>query len=287
MKNDAINFDLSLFGDGAEACPQDAEGGEILLGETQVFPGPARREDTGETEKTPEAEASGSGPDAGDRETGADGQDGRKREYDDFVRTHKDIDEKRIQDLINRRFKETKNLEEEVKRLTRRVRETDPIVAYLAEKYGLKVEETSSVLDALLKDAYFSAEQKAAPAAAEEDEKRNAEAGENPEKPAFDPVRDKDDNELPRLLQAGVTPERAYMLLHIDELLAETARRAAENAERETVARLREKGARPAENGVSQGSGFIIKNDVSRLTKKDREEAIRRSLRGELVTFRD
>ena len=60
-----------------------------------------------------------------------------------------------------------------------------------------------------------------------------------------------------------------------------------ENAERETVARLREKGARPAENGVSQGSGFIIKNDVSRLTKKDRELAVQRALRGETVTFRD
>ncbi|MBQ7624289.1 MAG: hypothetical protein IJS65_03315 [Clostridia bacterium] len=286
MENNAINFDLTLFG-GAEACPRPAGGCEITSGETESDPGPARREDTGDTIQTPEAQASGSGTDAGDRERGAFAQDDLKREYDDFVRTHKEIDEKRIQDLINRRFKETKGLEEEVKRLSERVRRFDPVVARLAEKYGVKAEETSSVLDAFLKDTYFSAEKEAAQETAGEDGKRNAEAAETPEKPTLDPVRDKDEKELPRLLEAGVTPERAYMLLHIDELLAETARRAAENAERETVARLREKGARPAENGVSQGSGFIIKNDVSRLTKKDREDAIRRSLRGELVTFRD
>ena len=43
--------------------------------------------------------------------------------------------------------------------------------------------------------------------------------------------------------------------------------------------------ARPSENGLGNQSGVIVKNDVSKLTKKDRADIAKRAARGERIEF--
>ena len=55
--------------------------------------------------------------------------------------------------------------------------------------------------------------------------------------------------------------------------------------ELDTVDGIRAKGARPQENGTTSQGAFIVKDDVSKLSKRDRAEIIRRAARGEHIEF--
>lgn len=87
------------------------------------------------------------------------------------------------------------------------------------------------------------------------------------------------------LLRAGISFEDAYKVIHIDEIVAEAMRSSAADAERAVVDNVRAKGSRPRENGTAAQSAFTVKGDVSRLTKKQRAEIARRSMRNETVRF--
>ena len=63
------------------------------------------------------------------------------------------------------------------------------------------------------------------------------------------------------------------------------AQTAAINAEKNTVAKIKNKSSRPAENGTSSSSSAIVKSDVSNLTKADRAEIARRAAKGEIISF--
>ena len=52
-----------------------------------------------------------------------------------------------------------------------------------------------------------------------------------------------------------------------------------------TVAKIKNKSSRPAENGTSSSSSAIVKSDVSNLTKADRAEIARRAAKGEIISF--
>ena len=55
--------------------------------------------------------------------------------------------------------------------------------------------------------------------------------------------------------------------------------------EKQVVDGIRAKGARPAEVGMTSSSGFIIKDDASKLTRQDRAEIARRATMGEKIRF--
>ena len=71
----------------------------------------------------------------------------------------------------------------------------------------------------------------------------------------------------------------------MDDIKTSAARQAAREAEKQVVDGIRAKGARPPENGTAAQSAFTVKGDVSKLTRKDREEIARRAARGEKITF--
>ena len=87
------------------------------------------------------------------------------------------------------------------------------------------------------------------------------------------------------MLKAGVPVQHAYEVIHMDAIKAGVAQSAAQTAARQVTDNVRARGARPAENGVSSGSGFLVKSDVSKLTKKDRAEIARRAAHGEKIVF--
>ena len=81
--------------------------------------------------------------------------------------------------------------------------------------------------------------------------------------------------------QYQISMEQAYKLIHHDELMKNAEKAAAEKLAKSVNARA----ARPDENGLGNQSGVTVKNDVSKLTKKDRAEIARRAARGERIEF--
>ena len=87
------------------------------------------------------------------------------------------------------------------------------------------------------------------------------------------------------MLKTGLPMEHAYKVQHMDELIADARMTTAATVEKATIDNIRAKGARPQENGSSPQSAFTVKDDVSKLTKKDRAEIARRAARGERIEF--
>lgn len=87
------------------------------------------------------------------------------------------------------------------------------------------------------------------------------------------------------MLRSGVPVQTAYEVIHMDEIKASVAAAQAQATEKAVTDNIRAKGARPQENGAGAGAGFTVKDDVSRLTPKDRAELARRAARGEVITF--
>ena len=79
--------------------------------------------------------------------------------------------------------------------------------------------------------------------------------------------------------------KKAYEVAHLDTIKGGIAQQTAAKTERAVVENIRAKGNRPAENGVGSGSGITVKNDVSKLSRQDRQEIARRVARGENIRF--
>ena len=103
--------------------------------------------------------------------------------------------------------------------------------------------------------------------------------------PQFDLPTELQDRDFVSALNKGVPMEQFYKAKYFDLFMGETAQSAAARAQKATVDNIRAKGQRPVENGANTGSAFTVKDDVSKLTKKDRAEIARRVARGESIKF--
>lgn len=103
--------------------------------------------------------------------------------------------------------------------------------------------------------------------------------------PSFNLTREAQNRDFLSMLKAGVPVRQAYEVIHMDEIKAATAAMQAKATEKAVTANIKAKGSRPQENGTGAASGFTLKDDVSRLTPKDRAEIARRVARGEVITF--
>lgn len=222
----------------------------------------------------------------------------------------KDIYTEDTQRIINRRFREERTLQEQLDR-------AKPVLAMLMQRYGIADGDTAKLMAAVENDtAYWSeAAEKAGMsvdqymqlqklqrenAALLEAQKRNQSQQQAQQQlqrwyteaeevrqlyPSFDLNAEvKNDNFL-SMLRAGVPVRHAYEVVHMEDIKAGVAAMQAKATEKQVVNNIRAKGARPAENGTAAQSGFTVKDDVSKLTRRDREEIARRVARGEHITF--
>ena len=219
----------------------------------------------------------------------------RKGEYKQFF----DAD---VQNIINKRFRETKTLESQLAAM-------NPIIELLSEKYGtediaqlsalvrqdsiedladaagMTVEQYEAVMkvrqeNKLLKEKQrtFEAEQKIN----QQVQQWNQEAETLKAKyPTFDLAAEAQNKQFLDLLRSGVTVEAAYQVIHMDEIIAGTAKQAQQNL----ADNIKAKGNRPQESAAKGTQGVIIKSDPSKLTAEDRAEIARRVMMGEEITF--
>lgn len=103
--------------------------------------------------------------------------------------------------------------------------------------------------------------------------------------PGFDLRTEIQNRDFQGLLKSGVPVQKAYELMHMEEIKQAAARNAAQTASAQMQANLKAKQSRPSENGTSSKSAAIVKNDVHSLSRDDRAEAVRRAMRGEKISF--
>lgn len=91
--------------------------------------------------------------------------------------------------------------------------------------------------------------------------------------------------EVARLMQLGLTMTEAYRAAYFDQLMAQNESRTAKQVEDGVTERIRQRSARPGENGTRPGGAAQTHTDVNALTRKEREQLERAALRGQVVTF--
>lgn len=241
--------------------------------------------------------------------TTSDTLEARRKAYNDLINgEYKDLDQERFQQVFDRRFKQVKGMEAE---LTAQ----KPILDKLMARYG--VNDVAELDKALTEDTEYwervaeekgmTVEQYLAMQKLDRENKelkaiRQRQIGQQQFQqqidkwyqeaeavkelyPSFDFKTEAQNPEFLSLLRSGNTVEHAYKVLHFDELTQNAARVAAQTADAQAQARIKQKASRPSENGTSSKSAIVVKNDVSSLTRKDRAEIARRVARGEKISF--
>lgn len=318
MKLFAVN--LRLF-DGEGGAPA-GDGAASTQGESQASPGTTRRGKSGEyanvkfgkqeqaspaADETPPADA-GQKKEAAIETTSNTLEDKRKAFRALVNGEYKDQYTEETQRIIDRRFRETRNLEQQIAKqqpvidmllqrykitdgdlgkLSKAVENDDAYWSEAAEEAGMSVEQfkrfqklerenkellqaqrasqTRQMADRQLQQWYLESEQVKA------------------QYPGFDLEAESRDPQFLSMLKSGVPVLLAYQVKHMDEITASAAQAAAQQTEKAVVDGIRAKGARPAENGTSSQSAFVVKDDPSKWSKKDRAEIARRVSRGETI----
>ncbi len=318
-QTELLSIDLKLFGEGAGG---DGGGATAAQGETNgTVPGSTRQGKSGEFAnvifgkqnaiETSATEAPAAEEQTRDSQVTSNTLEDRRKAFNELVNgEYKDIYTAETQRIIDRRFKETKNLEA-------KVAEHQPLMDLLAQRYGVTDGDVAKLTKAIESDdAYWATaaeeagmtveqykqfsrlqrENKALMEAQQQRQNRDA-AMQTMQKwmadaeatkakyPGFDVDVEAENPAFMSMLKSGVPMEHAYKVLHMDEIVTEAMSTSAAQAEKRVVENVRAKGARPAENGVAAQSGFVVKDDVSKLSRKERAEIARRAMRGETISF--
>ncbi len=334
-----FDLDLCLFDGGAAggagsgsgagtATAGAAEGADSGAGETKAEPvkytrkGKSGEYDSVRFGKQPESNVPAAGGDTttttnkpdmenAETQTTSNTLEDRQKAYQELIRgEYKDEYTKDTQRIIDRRFKETKGMEEQLKKQA-------PIMKMLMGRYGINgddmealakaLDQDSSIWEAAAEEAGMTVDQYRQYRQYQQEheeleeirrQQANRQQAENqlqqwyseaeamaPRYPSFDLATEAQNPDFLRLLQANVPVEHAYRLIHMDELTEAATTQAAQAAEKRVVDNIRAKGQRPTENGTSSQSAFTVKDDVSKLSKKDRAEIARRAERGEVISF--
>lgn len=235
----------------------------------------------------------------------------RNAKYKAFIEANKDLDDARIQSLMQKRVKDYKEVSEKHQK-------TIPVLELLGRKYGVD----ASDIDALTKamnddDSYFEQEAMEKGISVEQlkefrrMEKENADLKrmrdeqvrkENADRiyaewtkqaeatktvyPNFNLEQEVINNpKFVELIRNNIDVRSAYEVTHKDEIIAGAMQFAVKEAEAKITNSIIANGSRPNENGISSQGASQVKSDVSKLTKAQREDIARRVARGEKISF--
>ena len=103
--------------------------------------------------------------------------------------------------------------------------------------------------------------------------------------PGFDVHAEMDNPKFVELLRSNIDMRTAFEVLHKDEIIPAAMQYTAQKVQENISRSIASGGNRPVENGANSGSAAVVKSDVSKLTKADRQEIARRVARGEKIRF--
>ena len=328
-----IDIDLRLFDGAAGAAPAGGEGGAAqgnagatAKAETNGRSGSSRRSRTGESNVVYGIQEDASGPETTtSSDAGKNGQavsksgvsttsntlEDRRKAFDAMIDgEYKDVFEERFQQAFNRRFKETKGMEQtitsqkpimdmlmqrykitdgDVSKLQTAIEQDDRYWSEAADEAGLTVEQYKAMQKLERENAELKLirqRQQGEQAAQQKLNQWYAEGEKMKEVyPTFDFRTEAANRDFMGLLKSGLGVQQAYELVHMEEIKAAAAKSAAQTAGEQMKARIQNKASRPSENGTSSQSAVITKSDVHSLSRQDRAEIARRAQRGEKIRF--
>ena len=308
-------------GEGAGAAPATAEGpreqGERLLAEA-ASRNRAKKTDpyenvvfgkAPEPAEEPKDQKSQDAADKKDVVTSSSTLDEKRKAYDELINgEYKDFYTKDTQNMINRRFKETKELESFKA-------DVQPVIDMLNQRYGTSdaqalmaaIESDSAYWEEAADEAGMSVDQYMRYQKLERENRALLEQQQAYEKqqfqdqklqqwtfeaealkqayPNFDLATESQDPAFVRLLYAGLPMEHAYKVLHLDEILNDTRNVTAAYTEKQVMDNIKARGQRPQEAGINSNNAITYKTDVDSMSSKDIMEIARRVKRGETITF--
>jgi hypothetical protein len=194
---------------------------------------------------------------------------------------------RKTQAIIDKRFKETKNLEAYKNNVS-------PVVAGLMEKYGLQEGEENRLLDFMnsktdnKKSASTTENETSSINTLAKNVKNWVGQGESLKAtyPDFNLRNELKGNKLfSRLVLNGVSVKDAYEVSHKDEILSGAMAYTAKRVREQVVSNIEAKGRRPLENGVSSQSGVVTTVDVNSLTSKDILKILKQVENGASISF--
>ena len=215
-----------------------------------------------------------------------------------------------VQNIINRRFKETKGLRErlaaqqgvldkllsryhiqggDLAALDRAIESDSALWAGPAAQAGMSVEQYRQFQNTRLENQRLRAERQAT--AAREEVRRQAAAWAREARALkerygdFDLLAELQSPAFQAMLRSGTPMQNAYEALHLSDIKAGVARKAGQAREKQVTDHIRARGGRPAE-GASSGAGVTWSADPGGLTPQQRDELARRAERGERISFR-
>lgn len=210
------------------------------------------------------------GPDAGDNT-----QAQRAERFEALIRgEYKDMYDAKVQGIVTKRLRGSEETVRKYKALS-------PALRLLEKKYGVAKDDAEALARALTEEESQRAV-KNEQLARRQYEKWLEEAGKTRESyPDFDLSRELSDSRFKALIRSGVPMGDAYELIHRKELMEKTARDMEERISR----RILSGDSRPRESGISGQSSALVKTDMSQMSKKARQDIIRRVQRGERISF--
>lgn len=224
---------------------------------------------------------------------------------------YKDLYDQRVQDTIQKRLKGTAET-------VNRYNALSPVLELLGQKYGVDANDAEALSKAIEEDSSFyedeavergmSVEQLKAIKKMER-ENRELKAQMDQERtdqqvkqimdrwiqqaeslkqvyPDFDLDREMQENQqFGELLKSNIDVRTAYEVTHLNDIIPAAMNFTAKKVEEKVANKIRAGQNRPTEGAMGNRSSVVVKSDVSKLTKADREEIRRRVNRGERIVF--
>lgn len=301
-------LDLQLFADGAGTGDGGTTGVNATAAVSQTK-GVKGSNPLADVKYGVQAEGATAVPAAEGQATTVDPAD-RNAKYEAFIKEHKDLDDARVQKIVQSRLAKTRETVENYEALS-------PTLTMLYEKYGVKHGDVDALNRAISEDESFYEQEALEKGVSVEylkefkkvqrenemfrkadQERENQENAakqytawmEQAEKakavyPSIDLRTEVQNPQFVSLLRAGIDVKTAFEVVHKDEILPAAMQYAAQDAGKKVVNRVIANGARPSENGTRANAAANVKSDVSTLTKADMAEINRRVARGEKITF--
>ena len=216
------------------------------------------------------------------------------------------------QDMINKRFKETKNLEKQLESqasimqtlaakygvdpkdseaLSKAISTDDSMWEQAAFKEGLTVEQYRNKVALEQENARLKAAQEEAAKIQGADQIYSKWVQESKDLVAkyglnnFDMAAEMENPDFTQLLSNGISFEAAYKTIHFDDMVNGAMAATAQNVSQAMVNKITSRNRRPAENGTQSASNKVFKSDPSKLTDADINEIIKRVARGADISF--
>ena len=237
--------------------------------------------------------------------------DDRSAQFDALIRgEYKDLYEAKLQDTIQKRLKGNEATVQKYNALA-------PVLDMLAGKYGVDASDAEALSKAIEEDETFYEDEalekgltvqqvkdirkmqreNAALKQQMEQQKQQERAdqiiakwqadAENLKQiyPGFNLEEEMQNDQFRSLLTSNIDVRTAFEVCHKDEIISSAMQFTANKVQEKMANNIRAGRNRPAEGAMGSRSSVVVKSDVSKLTRADREEIARRVARGERITF--